>query len=104
LLGLAHHAAGDDSIAEGHFIAALGTMSPKDRRAWLDPRWLLHPDERRRVGRLDGRARAEYERVFWLLSDPFWATSANERWNEHIARHVQARLLDEVPIVGGMVS
>lgn len=104
LLGLALHAAGEDSIAERHFITALGAMTDEERRKWLDPRWLLHPDEHRRVRRLHAPERAEYERVFWLLSDPLWFTSANERWNEHIARHVQARLLDEVPVVSGMMS
>jgi hypothetical protein len=103
LLGLAHHAAGSDDAAARHFTDALARMSPEERRAWMDPAWLLDPAERGRVRRLAPGARADYERRFWRLADPFWLTSANEVFNAHAARQVAARLLADVPIVAGMV-
>ncbi|HEX6309194.1 MAG TPA: hypothetical protein VFZ69_13445 [Longimicrobiales bacterium] len=102
LLGYANHWAGVDSAAERHFIAALARMTEQERAAWLDIARLLDPDERGRVRRLPPEARAEYDRRFWLMADPFWMTAANERWAEHLSRGVEARLLAEVPLVGGM--
>ena len=103
LLGYAHHWLGADTAAERHFIAALDRMQPEERREWLDLEWLLDYAEYRRVRRLPAAARTDYERRFWLLADPFWITDANERWTEHIARHVETKLLAEVPLVAGMV-
>ena len=103
LQGLAHHWAGAGVRAERHFIAALGRMPEPERRRWLDPTWLLDHSERSAVRRLSDQERADYERRFWLLMDPLWLTAANERWNEHIARHVEARLQANVPTVTGMV-
>lgn len=103
LQGLAHHWAGDGVRAERHFIAALGRMPEQERRHWLDTSWLLDHNERSTVRRLADHERADYERRFWLLMDPLWMTAENERWNEHIARHVEARLLADVPTVAGMV-
>lgn len=103
LLGLANHASGDIEEAERRFVRALGRMEPERQRAWADPEWLLDHAERRSVRRLSSRDRAEYERKFWLVSDPFWLTPANESWVEHMTRHVESRLLERVPIVGGML-
>jgi hypothetical protein len=103
LQGLAHHWAGAGTRAERHFIAALAHLPVEERRHWLDPSWLLDPEERRSARRLSEHVRADYERQLWLVVDPFWLTPENERWNEHIARHVETRLLAEVPVVAGMV-
>ena len=103
LLGFARHRTGADTAAERHFVAALARLSDEERRQWLDPSWLLHPDERRALRRMSPDARSQYERKLWLLMDPFWLTTGNERWNEHIARHIEARLLAEVPLVAGML-
>lgn len=102
LVGMASHAAGVDDEAEAQLDRALAALDAEERRRWLEPDWLLDPGERRRIRRLDPAARAEYERRFWILSDPFWATPANEFRTEHISRHAQTRLLAEVPLVGGM--
>lgn len=103
LLGFAHHAAGSDADAERHFITALQHMAADERSRWRDPSWLLDPAERSRVRRMSPESRSDYERRYWLLADPFWLTSSNERWNEHIARHIEARLLEDVPPVAGML-
>jgi hypothetical protein len=104
LQGVAHHWAGSGLRAERHFIAALGRMNETERRRWTDLEWLLDPAERRAVRRLDDHARIDYERRFWLLMDPLWLTPENERWNEHISRRAETRLLADVPIVAGMES
>jgi hypothetical protein len=103
LLGLAQHAAGSPEAAEREFVRALMRMDEGARREWADPKWLLDPREAGRVQRLSPTARADYERRFWLVSDPLWLTEANERWIEHMARHTESRLLAQVPIVTGMV-
>jgi hypothetical protein len=103
LLGTALHANGVDDEAELHFARALARMDPPARGVWLDPEWLLDHDERQHVRRLDAYERADYERRFWRLADPFWMTPANELWVEHMARHTQTRLLAEVPRVTDML-
>jgi hypothetical protein len=103
LLGLAHNANGEVAEAERAFVQAVMRMNESSRREWSDPQWLLDPTERREVRRLSAQARADYERRFWIVSDPLWLTDANERWIEHMARHVEARLLAQVPVVTGML-
>lgn len=103
LQGLASHWAADGTRAERHFLNGLARLDAAERRRWLDPAWLLDPAERRLVRRMSQSERAEYERRFWLTVDPFWLTAENERWNEHVARHVEAKLLADVPLVAGMV-
>lgn len=102
LLGYAFHWLGADTAAERHFIAALSRLSPEQQREWLDITWLLDPAERGRVRGLSPEQRADYERRFWLMADPFWMTPANERWTEHLSRGVETRLLAQVPLVAGM--
>jgi hypothetical protein len=102
LLGLAQHSAGNAEAAERHFVEALARFDEKERRAWADPRWLVDYGEQRALRRMPEGARAEYERRFWIASDPLWLTRPNERWVEHMARHTEARLLSEVPLVRGM--
>lgn len=104
LLGFARHAAGDSDSAQAHFDRALARLDADERERWLDIEWLLDPPEQRAYERLTEAERAEYTRRFWLLADPFWMTPANERLAEHSARHAQARLLAEVPVVAGMTS
>lgn len=102
LQGFANHAAGDAEAAERHFVEALARMDGKARREWADPRWLLDHREQRELRSMSDEARADYERRFWLASDPLWLTRSNERWAEHMARHTEARLLAQVPLVQGM--
>jgi hypothetical protein len=103
LLGMAQHAAGDAGAAERSFVRALLAMDESAQREWADPAWLLDPREVSRVRRLPVAQRADYERRFWLVSDPLWLTEANERWVAHMARHAEARLMAQVPGVAGML-
>jgi hypothetical protein len=65
--------------------------------------WLLDFREQRLLRRLAPHERAEYERRFWIASNPLWLTEPNERWVEHMARHAVARLLREAPRGAGAV-
>jgi hypothetical protein len=102
LQGLAANAAGDVEAAQRHFARATMRMDDDTRREWTDTGWLVDPREQRTVRRLPTAARDEYERRFWVLADPLWLTSPNERWTEHMARRTQARLQAEIPLVAGM--
>jgi hypothetical protein len=101
LQGLAYHALADNAAAERSFVHALGRMDEATRRRWADPTWLLDYREQRELRGMDASRRAEYERRFWIVSNPFWLTEANERWVEHMARHATARLLADAPRVMG---
>jgi hypothetical protein len=101
LQGLAYHAMADNGAAERSFVHALGRMDEATRRRWADPTWLLDYREQRELRAMDARQRAEYERRFWIVSNPLWLTPANERWVEHMARHATARLLADAPRVMG---
>jgi hypothetical protein len=103
LLGFAHNAAGEVEDAEREFVHAFGGMDDRMRRSWTDPDWLLDGAEARRVRGLTPAQRAEYERRFWIVSDPLWLTPANERWIEHMSRHVEASLMERVPVVSNML-
>ncbi|HET9985227.1 MAG TPA: hypothetical protein VFQ38_16615 [Longimicrobiales bacterium] len=103
LLGFALHAVEEDTAAEREFAAAVPRLPERERkRLRIDA--LLSPDERARVRRLEGTARASYEAALWRLSDPLYLTPGNERWVEHVARYVWSRMLEEAPVVTGMLS
>jgi len=103
LSGYALHAAGRDSLAERHFRTALARVPEREREDITSIEWLLSAAERKRVKALPAAARAAYHDRFWRLADPMWLTAANEVWVEHVARHVEARLLSQVPLVLGML-
>ncbi len=74
--------------AEAAFRAALDAMPPRTRGEWTDPEpvldnqlldWLSEqPDSARAAARL------------WMLADPLFLTSGNDRWTAHLARWVYA--------------
>lgn len=97
LLGYALHRAGHSAAAQDAFDRAIAGMAPERRTSWLDLEWLLLPREHDARERLDSAAVREYDRRFWLLSDPFWSTAPNERWLEHLARRVEVELMESQP-------
>jgi hypothetical protein len=103
LAGYALHAAGRDSAASLRFGRALATVPAAEREHIESLDWLLSADERKRVRRLPEAERADYAARFWRMADPMWLTAANETWVEHVARHVEAKLLARVPVVTGML-
>lgn len=104
LLGFAFHNNGQEGAAEQQFALALTRMPPDQRREFDDLHVLLSGAEWHRVEAMSPAGRARYEHMFWRLADPLYVTPGNERWNEHMARHVWARLLSHVPRVAGMTS
>ena len=103
LSGYALHAAGDDSAAAVRFGRALARVPAAEREHITALDWLLSPGERKRVRNLTAPERKAYADRFWRISDPMWLTAASEVWVEHVARHVEARLLARVPVVTGML-
>jgi len=96
-----------------HFRSALGAVAP-DTPAWDQVRlagaddrgvrceWTdltpLIPDSAFLAAyRATGACgeRQTFEERFWWLADPFWSVPGNERFDEHVARNVQARWRDE---------
>lgn len=104
LLGFALHNDGQEGGAEQQFALALMRMPADQRREFDDLHVLLSTAEWHRVEAMTPAKRARYEHMFWRLADPLYVTPGNERWNEHIARHVWARLLSRAPRVAGMTS
>ncbi|MEJ2184489.1 MAG: hypothetical protein P8Z36_00965 [Gemmatimonadota bacterium] len=104
LLGFALHNDGRELTAERQFALALTRMPPEQREEFQDLHVLLTDAEWHRVQAMNPAQRARYEHTFWRLADPLYVTPGDERWNEHIARHVWARLLSQAPRVAGTVS
>lgn len=97
--GLAAHISADYPTSEEYFDDALSMADPEDREAWTDVRELLDRDarkwlERQEDGSGEGNPLGHDEalRRFWLLADPFYMISGNERKTEHYARWLVARL------------
>lgn len=102
LVGFALHAAGADSAAEPLLRRGVAALPDGERERVEALDWLLSHPERGRYRNLDAAARSAYARRFWTWADPLWVTPGNERWNEHAARHVWARMLARAPLVAGM--
>lgn len=102
LPGFALHAAGSDAEAAAHFERALAALPAAERAAIESIDWLLDPQERSRVRKLDPAQREQYVRRFWSIADPRLATPVNELWVQHVARHVEARIRSRIPHASGM--
>ena len=87
-LGYVLHNRAEVETADSAFQQALGTMPPRTRGEWTDPEpvldnrlldWLREqPDSARAADRL------------WMLADPLFMASGNDRWTAHLARWVYA--------------
>jgi hypothetical protein len=104
LVGYALHAAAQDSLAEDHFRRGLDRLPPEARRRIDRVSYLLEPRERSAYEKFPEPERIVYEAALWRLADPLYLTSGNERYAEHLARHVWSRLLAEAPRVRRMYS
>lgn len=102
LLGYALHAAEDDSLAEVHFLRGLERLPEAERREIESVAYLLEPRERSLYNRMSAEERAAYEEALWRLANPLYLTPGNERYAEHLARHVWSRLLSVAPKVRRM--
>lgn len=104
LVGFAEHATGNDTAAARHFAEGMDRLSPGEREDIADLEWVLEADDRRTWRRIDEAGRTRLAHDFWVLSDPLYMTPGNEARNEHIARHIWARMLERAPRVADMLS
>jgi hypothetical protein len=102
LVGYALHAAVQDSVAETYFASGLNQLPEEERRRIEDVAYLLEHRERSAYEKLSDPERRVYEEALWRLADPLYLTPGNERYAEHLARHVWSRLLSEAPKVQRM--
>jgi len=78
--------------SQDSFDVALAAMPPDVRAEWTDISLFLDGEVRERYTHGSDELRQSLSRKFWWLSDPFYLTSANDRWTEHLSRHVVCRL------------
>jgi len=88
LRGFVLHDQRDYPAAEAAFEAALSVMSEDDRNAWTSIEPLLEADAAAAYRRTSGEGRAEMERRFWWLADPFHSIPGNDRRSAHFSRSV----------------
>ncbi|MDT8340941.1 MAG: hypothetical protein RQ751_05465, partial [Longimicrobiales bacterium] len=93
LRGYALHALQRYVEAEGAFRRALAARDPEEAERWTDPAILLGREGRARVS---GRVEAAWWEGagFWEMADPLFLVPGNDRWTEHLARQVLARIRD----------
>jgi hypothetical protein len=65
-------------------------MPAEKRCSWTDLSVLLEESLRTVYRRLGCQERADYDRRVWRMADPLFLTPGNERWTEHLSRHVWA--------------
>lgn len=102
LIGYSLHAAGQDSLAETYFHKGIEHLSEEDRKRILSITYLVAPKEESAYGKLSEEERIDYERAVWQLGDPLYLTPGNERYAEHLARHVWSRILADAPLTSRM--
>jgi hypothetical protein len=76
------------------FIRTLATMDPRSVCELTDLASLIAENE---VAANDARPcgsteRTAFETRLWWLADPSWLVDGNDRWVEHVARHVDGRI------------
>lgn len=99
VLGMAHHRAGREDLAEVHFRAGLRGADEKLACRLTDVNELLDEFDRRIYDGLTCPQRMEFAERFWWLSDPMLSIPGNDRWAEHVNRRFElllhARLVQE---------
>lgn len=102
LVGYALHADRQDSLAEIHFLKGLRHLDEKERNRVRRVTYLLDPDEQSVYKKLSDAEKERYEEALWRLGDPLYLTPGNERFVEHLARHVWSLMLASAPLVHRM--
>ncbi len=86
LRGLAAHRVGATVTAEHHFARVLAALPPAEACRWhmlaLLPRASC------------AHASPAQDSLRWWLSDPLWLEPGNDRWTEHLSRHVLFRIFE----------
>jgi len=99
LIGYSLHAARQDSLAELYFRDGIRHLSETERNRILRVTYLLDPDEQSVYKKLSDAEKEKYEAALWHLGDPLYLTPGNERYIEHLARHVWSLMLASAPVV-----
>jgi hypothetical protein len=89
------HVRGDVLAAEAAFEESLAAMPAEELRRWTTPRWVLTDDGVDWFDALEPGARERQRELFWRLSDPLFLVDGNDRWTDHLARLVEARLSED---------
>lgn len=87
LRGMVHHRLGNTVVAEQHFERMFSAMPQKESCVW------------RMLGLLPRATCAEAspasDSLMWWLADPLWLEPGNDRWTEHLSRHVLFRVFEQ---------
>jgi len=99
-LGLGLHVLGRQEEAAGSFRYGVELMPPEIRDDFESVARILPRDEAELLESLEGEARAEALRSFWVRMDPLLLTPANEYQVEYVARMAYADLRFGLPEYG----
>jgi hypothetical protein len=102
LLGYTLHARGDFVESEQAFRQALSQMTPEELGWWIEPRYVLPPDDVEAFRALPGDEQLRQWELFWRLSDPLLLLEGNDRLTDHLARLVQVRNFQDAEHPQGM--
>ena len=94
LRGFAEHSGGAAARADSAFTEMLEAMPVRERERWLDPSLVMEPDLLKRFRGMPGPRRAEFQRRFWRLADPFLSRPGNDIRSEHLSRNLMDELQD----------
>ncbi len=92
LRGLALHRLERFEDAERAYRIALKAMDPREAEEWLSLALLLERTDESRLDELAADAREAASRRLWALADPYYLVRGNDRWTEHMSRHVGGRI------------
>lgn len=96
-LGLGLHAQGRDDEAAGAFEYAMELMPTEHRRDFEAVSRIMRKDRAEQFEGLEGRARQEAVRRFWVAADPLFLTPSNEFWVEYLSRMAYSDLRFGLP-------
>ncbi len=99
-LGLGLHAAGREEEAGAAFEQAFAALPDEKRAPFFDVQPLLRPRTAETYERWNDSERAEFDTLYWRLSDPLYLTEVNERRLEHFARAAYVDLRFSAPETG----
>jgi len=99
-LGLGLHLSGREDEAGAAFEQALAALPPQERRPLEDLAPVLRRKPAEQYGQFADSTRAQYEELYWRLSDPLFLTQSHERRLEHMSRVAYADLRFSAPATG----
>ncbi len=92
LEGYVFHLQQDFPGAEAAFARSLEAMPPGEWEEWTTPRYVLSPDAERDYRRASPEERERIRERLWRFSNPLFLVEGNDRFTDHQARLVLARI------------